>query len=301
MTASALLDENANPSEDEIKYALTDTLCRCGAYPAIINAIRAAAEKINNGTPIEHPTFDFEGDLNVVGQIVDRPEAVAKVKGEAIFTDDLQFPGMLYGATLRAGIPHAIVMGIATEKAQHLKGVHSILTAEDVPGRMNHGLVIHDWPVLVGIGQKVRYVGDAIAIVAADSQAIARQALDLIEVEFEELPVVVDPVMALEPDAPQVHDDGNLLKHIKVNKGDIDLGFEQAEVIFEETFFTPTYEHAFMEPECSLAQVNEDGRIEIFVGSQIPYADREQVAAALGIPQKEVRVRGPLIGGGFGG
>ncbi len=301
MTAAALLDENADPSEDEIKYALTDTLCRCGAYPQIINAIRAAAEKINNGTPIEQPTFDFEGDLKVVGQVVERPEAVAKVNGEAIFTDDLQFPGMLYGATLRAGIPHAIVKWIATDKAQQIEGVRSILTAEDIPGRLNHGLVIQDWPALVGIGQKVRYVGDAIAIVAADSQAIARQALDLIEVEFEELPVVVDPVIALEPDAPQVHDDGNLLKHIKVNKGDIDLGFKQADVIFEETFFTPTYEHAFMEPECSLAQVNEDGRIEIFVGSQIPYADREQVAAALGIPQKEVRVRGPLVGGGFGG
>lgn len=301
MTAAALLDENPDPSENEIKHALTDTLCRCGAYPAIINAIRAAAENINHGTPIEHPTFDFEGDLNIVGQVVDRPEAVAKVNGEAIFTDDLQFPGMLYGATLRAGIPHAIVKGIITDKAKQLKGVRSILTAEDVPGRINHGLVIQDWPALVGIGQKVRYVGDAIAIVAADSQAIARQALELIEVELEELPVVVDPVIALEPGAPQVHVDGNLLKHIKVNKGDINLGFEQADVIFEETFFTPTYEHAFMEPECSLAQVNEDGRIEIFVGSQIPYADREQVAAALGIPQKEVRVRGPLVGGGFGG
>lgn len=301
MTAAALLDENPDPSKNEIKHALTDTLCRCGAYPAIINAIRAAAENINHGTPIEHPTFDFEGDLNIVGQVVDRPEAVAKVNGEAIFTDDLQFPGMLYGATLRAGIPHAIVKGIITDKAKQLEGVRSILTAEDVPGRMNHGLVIQDWPALVGIGQKVRYVGDAIAIVAAESQAIARQALELIEVELEELPIVVDPVIALEPGAPRVHEDGNLLKHIKVNKGDIDLGFEQADVIFEETFFTPTYEHAFMEPECSLAQVNEDGRIEIFVGSQIPYADREQVAAALDIPQKEVRVRGPLVGGGFGG
>jgi len=301
MTAAALLDENADPSESEIKYALTDTLCRCGAYPAIINAIQAAADNINQGTPIEYPSFDFEGDLEIVGQVIERPEALAKVNGEAIFTDDLHFPGMLYGATLRAGVPHAIVKQIDIEKARQLEGVHAVLTAEDIPGRMNHGLVIHDWPALIGTGQKVRYIGDAIAIVAADSQAIAQQALELIEVELEELPIVVDPVAAMEPEAPQVHEGGNLLKHIKVNKGDIDHGFEQAEVIFEETFFTPTYEHAFMEPECSVARVTEDGRVEIYVGSQIPYADREQVAAALDIPQTQVRVRGPLVGGGFGG
>jgi CO/xanthine dehydrogenase Mo-binding subunit/aerobic-type carbon monoxide dehydrogenase small subunit (CoxS/CutS family) len=301
MTAAALLDENKYPSESDIKYALTDTLCRCGAYPAIINAIQAAADNINHGTPIEFPSFDFEGDLEVVGQVVERPEGIAKVNGEAIFTDDMQFPGMLFGATLRACVPHAIVKQIDIEKARQLEGVQAVLTAADIPGRMNHGLVIHDWPALVGIGQKVRYVGDALAVVAADSQAIAAQALELIELELEELPIVVDPVAALEPDAPRVHEDGNLLKHIKVNKGDISQGFEQAEVIFEETFFTPTYEHAFMEPECSLARVTEDGRIEIYVGSQIPYADREQVAAALDIPQTQVRVVGPLVGGGFGG
>jgi xanthine dehydrogenase molybdenum-binding subunit len=301
MTAAALLDENKSPSESDIKYALTDTLCRCGAYPAIINAIQAAADNINHGTPIQLPSFDFEGDLEVVGQVVERPEGIAKVNGEAIFTDDMQFPGMLFGATLRAGVPHAIVKQIDIEKARQLEGVQAVLTAADIPGRMNHGLVIHDWPALVGIGQKVRYVGDALAVVAADSQAIAAQALELIELELEELPIVVDPVAALEPDAPRVHEDGNLLKHIKVNKGDISQGFEQAEVIFEETFFTPTYEHAFMEPECSLARVTEDGRIEIYVGSQIPYADREQVAAALDLPQTQVRVVGPLVGGGFGG
>ena len=208
---------------------------------------------------------------------------------------------MLHGATLRAGIPHAIVRQIFIEKAQNLAGVHAVLTAADIPGRLNHGLVVHDWPALIGVGEKVRYVGDAIAIVAAESQAIARQALELIDVEFELLPVVVDPVAAIKPESPRVHADGNLLKHIKVDKGDIDEGFNQADFIFEETFFTPTMEHAFMETECSIARLTEDGRIEVYVGSQIPYADREQIAAALDLPQTQVRVRGPLIGGGFGG
>ena len=301
MTAAALLEENKQPGVADIKHALTDTLCRCGAYPAIINAIQAAAENINNGTAIEYPSFDFEGELDVVGQVVERPEAIAKVNGEALFTDDLSFSGMLHGATLRAGIPHAIVKKINIKKASQLAGVQAVLTADDVPGRMNHGLVIQDWPVLIGTGEKVRYVGDAIAIVAADSQAIAEKALELIEVDYEILPVVDDPVMAMEPDAPRVHDEGNLLKHIKVDKGDIQVGFQQADLIFEETFFTPSYEHAFMEPECSIARITEDGRIEVYVGSQIPYADREQVAAGLDLPQDQVRIRGPLIGGGFGG
>ena len=301
MTAAALLDETPEPSSAEIEYALTDTLCRCGAYPAILKAIQAAANNINHGIPIDYPTLEYESDLEVVGRVIQRPEAAAKVSGEAIFTDDINLPGMLYGATLRAGIPHALVKKIDITKAKKLPGVHAVLTAADIPGRVNHGLVIQDWPALVGVGQKVRYVGDAVVIVAADSQAIAQGALDMVEVDYEPLPVVADPVKAKTPDAPKVHTDGNLLKHIKVNKGDIEQGFKQSDVIYEETFFTPSYEHAFMEPECSIASLTEDGRIEIYVGSQIPYADREQVAAALDIPQTQVRVRGPLIGGGFGG
>ena len=301
MTAAALLDENPDPTVADIEYALNDTLCRCGAYPAIVNAIQAAAKNIHHGTPIEYPDFDFKSDMKVVGQVVMRPEAKEKVTGKAIYTDDISFPGMLYGATLRSGIPHARVVSIDTSKAEAMPGVHAVLTAADIPGRVNHGLVFQDWPALIGEGQDVRYVGDAVAIVAADTNELAHRALDLIAVEYEELPSVTSPVEALNEDAPLVHEQGNLLKHIKVDKGDIAAGFEQAEVIFEDTYHTPTYEHLFMEPECSVARPLDDGRMEVYVGSQIPYSDREQVAAALGVSQEQVRVRGPLIGGGFGG
>jgi xanthine dehydrogenase molybdenum-binding subunit len=301
MTAAALLEEHPSPTEEDIEYALNDTLCRCGAYPAIVNAIQAAADKINHGTPIDFPKFEFEGDLDIIGQVVKRPEARDKVTGKALYTDDVSFPDMLYGATLRAAIPHGRITKLETSEAENLPGVHAVLTATDIPGRVNHGLVIYDWPALVGVGEKVRYVGDAVAIVAADTQEIADQALALIEVEYEVFPVVTNPVDAKSPDSPLVHDSGNLLKHIKVNKGDIQAGFEQAEIIMEDTYYMPTYEHAFMEPECSVARITEDGRIEVVVGSQIPYADREQVAAALDIPQNQVRVRSPLTGGGFGG
>lgn len=301
MTAAALLNENPEPTDQEIRSALNDTLCRCGTYPMISNAIHAAAGKINQGKPIEFPSFDFGGGQDVVGQVVPRPEARKKVTGEAIYTDDITFPDLLYGATLRAGVPHGRVTKLDISQARRLPGVQAVLTAEDIPGRINHGLIIQDWPALVGVGEKVRYVGDAIAIVAADTQDIAKQALDLIEVEIDPLPVVTNPVHARKEGAPLVHESGNLLKHIKVDKGDIQKGFQEAEVIFEDTFFTPSYEHAFMEPECSIARVLDNSRVEVYVGSQIPYADRDQVAAALGLPYDKVRIRSPLVGGGFGG
>ncbi len=301
MTATALLQEKPDPTNKDIEYALNDTLCRCGTYPMITNAIHAAADKINQGKSIEYPEFDFGGGMEVVGQVVPRPEAKEKVTGEAIYTDDISFPDMLFGATLRAGIPHGRVKKLDISKAQALPGVHAVLTAEDIPGRINHGEIIQDWPALVGIGEKARYVGDAIAVVAADTHGIALKALDLIDLEMEPLPMVTDPVDAREERAPLVHESGNLLKHIKVDKGDIEKGFAEAEMIIEDTYFTPSYDHVFMEPECSIARPLDDGKMEILVGSQIPYSDRRQVAAALDLPLEKVRVRSPLVGGGFGG
>ncbi len=301
MTAAALLNEIPEPTDADIEYALNDTLCRCGTYPMITKAIHAAADKINRGSDIEYPSFDFGGGYQVVGQVVPRPEARQKVTGEAIYTDDISFPGMLFGAALRAGIPHGIVKELDIHKALALPGVQAVLTAADIPGRVNHGLIIQDWPALVGVGEKVRYVGDAVAVVAAETWEIARQALELIDLEIEPLPVVTNAVDAKKTDSPLVHESGNLLKHIKVDKGDIKKGFEESEVIFEDTFFTPHYEHAFMEPECSIARPLDNGKIEVYVGSQISYEDRSQVAAALDVPLEKVRVRGPLIGGGFGG
>ena len=301
MTAAALLEEKPEPTREDIEYALNDTLCRCGAYPAITNAVLAAADYIQHGKPIEFPSLEFEGELDVVGQTVQRPEAVEKVTGKAVYADDITFPDMLFGATLRAGIPHGKIITLDTSRAKALEGVRAVLTAEDIPGRINHGLIVQDWPALVGVGEKVRYVGDAVAVVAADTRHIAAKALTLIDVEYEPLPVVTDPVAAKEPDAPLVHEEGNLLKHIKVDKGDIVQGFAEADIIMEDLFTTPTYEHAFMEPECSIARITENDRVEMYVGSQIPYSDRDQVAAALNIPEDQVRVRGPLIGGGFGG
>jgi len=303
MTAYALLRRNPNPTKDEIRFALKDTLCRCAGYPTIENAVLAAAEALRTGEPVKKPTHipDSIHRRKTVGHSHLRPEAVEKVTGKAIYTDDLVFDGMLYAKVRRAMIPHGFLTRLDISKAKALPGVVAVLTAEDIPAERNHGLVIYDWPVMVGVGERVRYVGDAIAIVAAESQEIAEQASALIEAEFDPQPVITNSVQARQDGVPQIHEKGNLLKHIKVRKGDIEQGFAEADVILEHTFHTPATDHAFIEPECSIGVPLPDGRMEIYVGSQIPYQDREQVARVMGWPQERVRVVGQLMGGGFGG
>ena len=302
MTAYALLQKKPDPSREDIRTALKDTLCRCAGYPSIENAIQAAAVAMRTGEAIKPPKLaDSANQYRLIGHSQVRPDGVEKVTGKAVYTDDLVFDGMLFAAVKRSGVPHAIVRSIDIKRAQAAPGVVAVLTAQDIPGSHYHGLVIPDWPVMVGVGERVRYVGDAIAIVAAGTQEAATQAASLIEVEFDLQPVITDPVKSLQADAPALFEAGNLLKHIKVRKGNMDQGFAQADVILEHTFHTPITEHAFIEPECSIAVPLPNGRMEIYVGSQIPYQDREQVARALGWPEERVRVVGQLMGGGFGG
>ena len=322
MTAKGLLDrkqaDGEAVTEQDIRDALKDSYCRCTGYQSVINAILQAS-----GQDVRPYLPKTREPGSVVGQPLPNPNARAKIKGSARFTDDYKFPGMLHARTKRAGVAHARIRSIDTTAARALEGVHAVLTHEDVPGRNGHGVVSIDWPVLCG--NKVRYVGDAVAIVAADTDRIAAEALELIDVDYEELPIVSDPVKALLPDAALVHDerpDGNLLKHIKVKKGDIDVGFAAADVVVDRTYRTPTTEHLFLEPECSIGvpaaynpadfggnldeqavrgETAKHPKTTIYVGSQIPYTDRDQAAAALGVRPDGVRVVATLMGGGFGG
>ncbi len=305
MTSKALLDEKPDPSDHDIKVALKDTFCRCTGYTSVFSAIHSAASELrgDGALPVNDPPVDEP--MHAISHSVPPVGVADKVTGRAKYTDDYIFPNMLYARTLRSRFPHARVLSINTDKAKALPGVQAVLTHEDVPGENLHGLVRRDWPVLCG--DVVRYMGDAVAIVAADTADIAAQALDLIEVEYEPLPVVGDPEYAHSPDAPVLHQDhptGNLLKHIKVRHGDIEQGFAEADYIVERTYRTPTTEHAFMEPECSIgipAGVEGHDKLTVYVGSQIPYQDREQIALAMDMPVEQVRVKGTLIGGGFGG
>ncbi len=306
MTAAALVDENPTPDDHEIKVALKDTYCRCTGYTSVIQAIKSAAAEQRGEAPL--PVLDpvVSEPMNVVSRSVPPIDVREKVTGDAKYTDDYKFPNMLYARTLRSPYPHAKILGINTQQAKSLAGVRAVLTHEDVPGNNIHGLIYLDWPVLCD--EVVRYVGDAVAIVAAETPEIAEQALKLIDVEYEPLPVVATPEYAHTPEAPNLHPKhptGNLLKHIKVRHGDIDAGFEQADVIVEHTYHTPTTEHAFLEPECAIgvpAGFDDDHhKLTVYVGSQIPYQDRNQIARAMNLQEEQVRVIGTLIGGGFGG
>lgn len=305
MTASALLEANATPTDDDIKHALKDTYCRCTGYSSVIQAIKSAACERRGQAPLPVNDPTVSEPMQVVSRSVPPQGVVGKVNGTAKFTDDFVFEGMLYARTLRSPHPHARIKAIRTAAAQALAGVRAVLTHADVPGENRHGLVYRDWPVLCDT--KVRYVGDAVALVAAESEAIADAALKLIEVEYEVLPVVADPESAHLADAALIHEDhptGNLLKHIKVRSGDIDAAFAASDVVIEREYRTPTTEHAFLEPECSIGiPVGFEGhdKLTVYVGSQIPYQDRNQIARAMGVVEEQIRVIGTLIGGGFGG
>jgi len=302
LTAHALLQNNPDPSLDEIREAMNDVICRCGSYEAILSAIQAAAQAMRDGNHVQ-PRQVILGaqDLTHIGKPIARPDAVAKAIGTAKFSDDLQFEGLLYARVLRAGVPSAILRALDISKAEALPGVVKILTAKDLQHERKHGIYKKDWPILVGINERVRYQGDAIALVAAETQSIADEAIQLIQPEYELRPVVSNPHQAREEGAEPLHDQGNTLKHIHFNKGDLQVGFAEADVIVEHTFSTPFMEHLFMEPECSTAVPRDDGGLELFVGSQIPFDDRRQVAEATGLPLEKVRVRGQKTGGAFGG
>jgi xanthine dehydrogenase molybdenum-binding subunit len=245
--------------------------------------------------------------LHAISRPLPRPDAVDKVTGKGIYVDDLYVEGMLHARALRSKYPHAIVTRIDTSKARALPGVVGVFTAADIPGRVLSGVHEIDWPVLCGAGEKVRYEGDAVALVVAETEAAAAQALDAIEVDYQPLPVVTGPREAAAPGAPILHENvehgagGNCLAHFHLENGDLARGFAESDVVITREYRTQTVEHAFLEPEAALAVPEASGRLVVYAGGQIPFGDRDQIAATLGVPEDRVRVINCLIGGGFGG
>ena len=240
-----------------------------------------------------------EKKLAVAGHSITRTDDPDKVTGKLMYGADYLQDGFLQGKILRSPHPHAIIKSIDIEKAKELQGVVAVLTAKDVPGRNGFGAILPDQPVICG--DKVRYVGDGVALVAAETEEIAHEALSLIRVEYEVLPAVFDPRDALKTDAPKVHESGNLLQKNKLRKGNVEKGFEEADIILERTYQVPFLEHAYLEPDVTLATPQRDGTMLVEGPMQAPFTVRRNLAAVLGVPVNMVRVRQIHMGGGFGG
>lgn len=299
MAAKGLLDTCLDPTGNEIREALKSNLCRCTGYASIFRAIRLAAAWIRD--PSKQPGLPGpESETpNVVGASVPKVDAIAKVTGAPIFADDLKHDHMLYGKLVHGNMPYARVIDVNIEKAKVLPGVIEVLVARDVPGMNAFGGIIPHQPVLAG--DVVRYVGDPLAVVYAETEVIAEEAAKLVELTLEPLKGIFDPEKALDEDAPKLHPEGNLLKRVTVNKGDINKGFELADVVVEDTYTTQSIEHAYLEPESALAEIDANGKITVWTGSQSSHAFRFQIARALGYPEEKVRVIFAATGGGYGG
>ena len=228
-----------------------------------------------------------------------RIDAEGKACGTTRYMSDLSFPGMLYAAFVRSRYPHALIRRVDTSRALQLTGVEAVLTAADVPGFNGFGIADPDQPVICG--DKVRYMGDTVALVAATSERIAEEAAALVDVDYEVLPVVDDPIEALKPDAPKVHEKGNVCLHTLITKGDVEQGLREADLVIEHEYRTPRQAHVPLETESGVAVPEPDGSLSLYAGSQYAYRDQLQVARILGMNPRMIRVYSNPVGGGFGG
>lgn len=236
-----------------------------------------------------------------VGKNIYKVDAQDKVTGKAIYPDDIYFDDMLYLKIKRAVHPHAYLRRISISKAEKFPGVVKIITAADIPEVKNFGLIIKDQPVLVGIGQKMRYMGDALAIVIAESKEVASQAVNLIEVEVEELEIISDPLRAMDESAPLIHKNGNILVTHYLEKGDIKKGFTQADVIVENEYRTSFLDQVPLQVEAGVGIYDEESEvIKLWVASQWLHDTQADIAQSLGIAKEKVRIIQPVIGGAFG-
>ena len=349
LAAKSLLEKNASPNEAEVREALSGVLCRCTGYLKPVQAVmQAAAVMRGEGGEwkVESGEWTMGSDLFSPGgtdgspalatrikpkvivvpetekwQTVGKPEkkvdAIKLVQGKPAFAADMDMRGMLHAKVLRSPHAHARIKRIDATKALALQGVVSVLTWQDIP-RVVYSTAGQSDPIpgpldAFSLDHKVRFVGDRVAFVAAETPEIAEKALALIEVEYEILPAVLDSREAMKPDAVKIHDepeyvnfadsnpDKNLAAHIRIDIGDVNKGFAEADEIFEAEYEVPKVQQAHIEPHVCVTYWDEDDRLVIRTSTQVPFHVRRMLAPVLDLPIKRIRVIKPRIGGGFGG
>lgn len=315
MGAKGLLNENPDPTDEDIKKALKLNLCRCGTYPRVVEAVKKAAAVMrgDEDVPVYRP-LDLSGNNDsFIGKSMPRRDIADKVTGKTKFYADYQFDDMLYGKAVYAAYPHAKILSINTAPAYEVSGVQLVLTAEDVPGKNRYGVLCQDQPVFCD--KRVKHIGDTVAVVFADTNAAAEEGVKRVEVEYEELPGIFSIEDALKPDAILIPDPdtdpspmayvrgekGNICKDVRLHRGDADEAFKRCAAVIEETYRTKPQEHAWIETDGTISALDEDGKIAVYAPNQSPFADRDQLAAILGLPNDEVRIMHMPAGGAFGG
>ncbi len=348
LSAKALLDHNPNPTEDEIRNALNGVMCRCTGYVRGVDAVRRASAVLRGETvkPYTHIELPLPEDVRqvklpdafyrknggreplpplvftpigmektrVVGKSEEKVDAKKLALGRPVFTDDFRPDGMLYGALLTSPHAHARIRRIDASKARALPGVYAVLTYQDIP-RIKYATGGQSYPQplpydQVVLDNKVRHVGDRVAVAAAESLEIAQKALELIEVDYEILPAVVDMEDAMKDGAPIIHDEAdtegihdarrNIVHHIEAQVGDVDKAFAEADHVFEGEYRTPKQQHVHLEPHVCITYLDEDERLVVRTSTQVPFHIRRMLAPLLNMPVKKIRVIKPRIGGGFG-
>ncbi len=349
LTAKALLDRNPNPSKTEIADALSGVLCRCTGYVKIIQAVERAAALMRGEevAPFQHMEetlgedesparllgefYAVPGDgrhprtplvisppemarLEVVGQSEPKVDGVKLAAGLPAFTDDIKMEGMLHGALLTSPHAHARIQSIDVSRALALEGVHIVVTHEDIP-RVKHASGGQSYPQPPPFDQacldnKVRHVGDRVALVAAETARLARRALRLIDVEYEVLPHVLEgeearaegaPVIHDEPDTDGIYDrERNIVHHIEAHEGDAEEQWARADFVFEREYRTSQQQQAHIEPHVCITYWDEDGRLVVRTSTQVPFHIRRMLAPLVGVSARDIRVIKPRIGGGFG-
>jgi putative selenate reductase molybdopterin-binding subunit len=362
MAAAALLACNPDPTEAQVRDAISGVLCRCTGYKKPVEAILAAAHEMRGGPSALPMVGGKEGGdmapyppfwrpeevgrsgmlpdtipgvaqkacstgsaavaeqvatattLRVVGKPEPKVDGAKLVTGRPAFTDDVELRGMLYAKLLLSPHAHARIKRIDVAKARALPGVHAVLTHQDVP-RVIYTTAGQSWPEpgphdQVSLDNKVRFVGDRVAAVAAETLEIAEQACRLIEVEYEILPAVLDSQEAMKPGAPIIHDEPdawgikdagrNLAAYIEANVGSVEAGFAQADVVIENEYRVPQVQQTPLEPHITITYWDEDDRLVVRTSTQVPFHVRRIIAPLIGLPPKRIRVIKPRIGGGFG-
>lgn len=350
LAAKSLLAKNPDPSEAEVREAISGVLCRCTGYLKPVQAVLKAAAEIRGDTPLDWDSINWDfGTLqdntpqsdapasNLTGvqvrpkvvlspesktyQTVGKPEikvdAVKLVQGKPAFTADFEKRGLLHAKVLHSPHAHALIKKIDASKAKALEGVVAVLTWQDIP-RVVYSTAGQSDPIpgpldAFSLDKKVRFVGDRVAFVAAETAEIAEKALTLIDVEYEILPMILDSRDAMKPNAVQIHDEPeyvnfadsnpekNLAAEIRIDIGDVEKGFAEADEIFEADYEVPKVQQAHIEPHVCVTYWDEDDRLVIRTSTQVPFHVRRMLAPVLGLPVKRIRVIKPRIGGGFGG